>query len=112
MKARGLGLTDAARGASSVVTMGSDMMEHGNHRRHISRRTALTGSVRALGAYVQGEISPKGWCQLFSAKSFVIRIVGLKADDVRNVFATRGAIVHLTRSRIGLGVKFLWPSLT
>jgi hypothetical protein len=91
------------------------MNEHGNDRRRISRRAALTRTALAFGAaaaaavgrqaaaqekisqaaakyqvmpkgndrcevcanfqppsacqFVQGEISPKGWCQLFSAKS-------------------------------------------
>jgi hypothetical protein len=92
--------------------MGLSMTERGNDRQRISRRAALTGTARTLGAvtaatvvrqaaaqqklsqavakyqatpngndrcevcgnfqppkackFVQGEISPKGWCQLFS----------------------------------------------
>lgn len=90
------------------------MTEHGNDRRHISRRAALTRAALALGAvtaamggrqaqaqqkisqklanyqgaprgkdhcgvcanfqpphtcqFVQGEINPNGWCQLFAPK--------------------------------------------
>ncbi len=53
-----------------------------NDCQRISRRTVLTGTALALGAaaaagavppaackFVQGDVSPNGWCQLFAPKT-------------------------------------------